>query len=150
MDYASLFNEIIRFEIELWNLVENRLLEENQLPLTWYEPMKVISVVDNCRVNDIALALSITVGGVSKLIDRIEANGLCERRSDPSDGRSAIICLTVEGTNKLNSATQTFNKEIENSISHLVSESELKNFQEFISLWRTSIRNRISGSTLIS
>ncbi len=150
MDYASLFNEIIRFEIELWNLVESRLLAEHQIPLTWYEPMQVINTIENCRVQNIAAALSITVGGVSKLIDRIEANGLCQRRPDPLDGRSAIIALTDKGKRKLAAATQTFVAEIEASVDSSTSMEQLAQFQSVIGKWRTAIISRNSKNSIRS
>jgi hypothetical protein len=45
-------------------------------------------------VFDIAEELSLTVGGTSKLVDRIEAAGHCVRRANPDDRRSSIIELT--------------------------------------------------------
>ena len=38
----QVFNDLIRFEIELWNAVDARLKSEFGLPLTHYEPMSVI------------------------------------------------------------------------------------------------------------
>lgn len=106
--------------------------------------MKVISTVENCRVQDIAIALSITVGGVSKLIDRIVAKDLCQRQSDPSDGRSAIIGLTTNGKRKLEAATQTFTAAIQNSLGNGLSTDQLTQFQSILGQWRAAIR--IQGS----
>ena len=41
-DLRGLFNDLIRFEIELWNAVDARLKREFDLPLTHFEPMSVI------------------------------------------------------------------------------------------------------------
>ena len=41
-DFAGFFNELIRFETELWDAVDKRLREVHDLPLTWFEPMQVI------------------------------------------------------------------------------------------------------------
>jgi DNA-binding MarR family transcriptional regulator len=49
-------------------------------------------------VFDIAAALSITVGGASKLIDRVEAAGYCSRKMNPGDRRSSLLELSAEGT----------------------------------------------------
>ena len=101
---AELFNELIRFETELWDAVELQLWECHNLLLSWFEPMQVIERTANCRVSDIVSALSITVGGASKLVDRIEAAGFCRRRLDAADGRSSILELTAAG--KKNSPTR--------------------------------------------
>ena len=37
-DLRGLFNDLIRFEIELWNAVDARLKREFDLPLTHFEP----------------------------------------------------------------------------------------------------------------
>ncbi|MDH4353887.1 MAG: hypothetical protein OEW41_07885, partial [Actinomycetota bacterium] len=77
VDLAGLFNELVRVETELWDLVDHRLREDHDLPLSWFEPMQVVDRVVDCRVVDIAHALSITVGGASKLVDRLEHAGWC-------------------------------------------------------------------------
>jgi DNA-binding MarR family transcriptional regulator len=77
-DLRSVFNDFIRFEIELWNTVDARLKHDFGLPLTQFEPMSVIDRVPGCRVYDIAAELLITTGGASKLVDRIEANVTAE------------------------------------------------------------------------
>ena len=112
-DLKVLFSELIRFETELWNAVDARLRSEHGLQLTWFEPMQVISKCPACRVYDIKEELSITVGGTSKLVDRIEAAGLCRRRANPDDRRSQIIELTPAGRRLLAEATKTFEDELQ-------------------------------------
>jgi len=68
------------------------------LPLGRYEAMLIIDALGSCRVHDIATALSITVGGTSKLVDRIEAAGYCARKTNPGDRRSSLLELTAQGT----------------------------------------------------
>ena len=72
-DLRQVFNDLIRFEIELWNAVDTRLKREFDLPMTHFEPMSVMDRLPKCRVYDIAVELGITTGGTSKLVDRIEA-----------------------------------------------------------------------------
>ena len=79
-DLPALFNQLIRLETELWNAVDARLRADFDLPLSRLEPMQVIARRLSCRVYDIADQLSITIGGTSKLVDRIEAAGYCVRR----------------------------------------------------------------------
>jgi len=109
----QLFNEIIRFEIELWNAVEARLKAEFGLPLTHFEPMSVMDRLGPCRVYDIASELQITTGGASKLIDRIEANGHCRRRPNPADRRSSLLELTPAGRQLFAQAGDAFDDELE-------------------------------------
>jgi MarR family transcriptional regulator, organic hydroperoxide resistance regulator len=112
-DLRQLFNEIIRFEIELWNAVEARLKAEFNLPLTHFEPMSVMARLGPCRVYDIASELGITTGGTSKLIDRIEASGHCRRRPNPADRRSSLLELTSAGRQLFADAGTAFDDELE-------------------------------------
>jgi MarR family transcriptional regulator, organic hydroperoxide resistance regulator len=41
-DLRQLFSDIVRFEIDLWNVVDARLKSDFDLPLTHFEPMSVI------------------------------------------------------------------------------------------------------------
>jgi DNA-binding MarR family transcriptional regulator len=82
-DFKQLFSDLIRFETELWNAVDACLRTEHDLPLHKFEPMQIIERTRDCRVFDIAEALSLTTGGVSKLVDSIEASGYVRRRPNP-------------------------------------------------------------------
>jgi DNA-binding MarR family transcriptional regulator len=135
-DLRMLFSELIRFEIELWNAIDARLRFEYDLPLTQLEPMQVIAHRECCRVNDIAEELVITVGGASKLVDRIEASGLCRRRANPADGRSSIIELTTAGRDLLDDATETLEDELANRLGSAVSAQSLRQFSETLSRLR--------------
>src|SRR5947209_11667491 len=97
VELAGLFSELVRLETELWNAVDGRLRADFNLPLARFEPMQVIARVPSCRVFDIASELSITIGGTSKLVDRIEASGHCRRLANPHDRRSSLIELTPAG-----------------------------------------------------
>jgi DNA-binding MarR family transcriptional regulator len=124
----DLFHQLIRFETELWNGVDTRLRAEFGLPLSRLEPMQVIARHQSCRVYDIAGELSITVGGTSKLVDRIEAAGYCIRRANPDDRRSSIIELTASGRRVLAEAAKVFEDELQIRIGSAVPERSLQQF----------------------
>jgi len=113
VDLHRLFDDVIRFEMEIWEAVDRRLRAEHSLPLSWFEPMRAIDRIENCRASDIATELSITEGGTSKLVARIEAAGYCERTPNPDDRRASFITLTPAGEDMLTIATQTFGRELE-------------------------------------
>jgi DNA-binding MarR family transcriptional regulator len=118
-DLTAVFHDLVRAQIEVWNAVDARLKAEHELPLTWFEPMTVIADRTACRVQDIAADLVITVGGTSKLVDRIEAAGLCRRRPHPDDGRSSVIELTDAGRAALDRATASFTAELQSRLGAL-------------------------------
>lgn len=105
---VGLFGNLVRLETELWNRVEARVQQEHGVPLAWVEIMQVVRATADCRVLDITRALSITVGGASKVVDRVEAAGFCQREPNPADGRSNLIRLTESGEELLDAADTTF------------------------------------------
>jgi MarR family transcriptional regulator, organic hydroperoxide resistance regulator len=127
-DLKQVFNDLIRFETELWNAVEARLKRDFGLPLTHFEPMSVMDRLADCRVYDIAAELAITTGGASKLVDRIEASGYCRRRPNPADRRSSLVELTPEGRRLLTKATAAFEDELDRRLGAAVPERTLRQF----------------------
>lgn len=131
-DLLDLFHQLVRFETELWNAVDARLRADFDLPLTRLEPMQIIARHPSCRVNDIAEELSISIGGTSKLVDRIEAAGYCIRRANPDDGRSSVIELTAAGRRLLSKAVKAFEDELETRIGSVVSARSLQQLRSSI------------------
>lgn len=139
-DLRRLFNDIIRFEIELWNAVDARLKSEFDLPLTRFEPMSVIDRLPGCRVYDIARELGITTGGTSKLVDRIEASGYCRRLPNPADRRSSLLELTPEGRRIFAAAGAAFDEELESRLGAAVPERTLRQFAATLTRLRATGR----------
>src|SRR3954451_17618035 len=107
-DLGPLFSDFVRLEIELWDALDAELRAQCDLGLGSFQVLQVIARTDPCRVNDIAGALSITIGGASKAVDRVERAGHAIRRSHPTDRRSSVIDLTPAGAALLQAATATF------------------------------------------
>jgi MarR family transcriptional regulator, organic hydroperoxide resistance regulator len=135
-DLRRLFNDIIRFEIELWNAADKRLKNEFDLPLTHFEPMSVIDRLPNCRVYDVATELGITTGGASKLVDRIGACGYCRRLPNPDDRRSSLLELTPAGKSMLAQAEVVLDDELQRWLGAAVPERTLRQFAATLSRLR--------------
>ena len=137
-DLRGLFNDLIRFEIELWNAVDARLKSEFSLPLTHFEPMSVIDKIPGCRVYDIANELGITTGGTSKLVDRIEASGYCRRLRNPDDRRSSLLELTEAGRRLLTKAGAAFDEELQLRFGSALPERTLRQFASTVTRLRAA------------
>ena len=137
-DLRGLFNDLIRFEIELWNAVDARLKSEFGLPLTHFEPMSVIDRLAECRVYDIARELGITTGGTSKLVDRIEASGYCRRLPNPDDRRSSLLELTEEGRRMFARAGTAFDDELQHRLGAVLPERTLRQFASTLTRLRAA------------
>ncbi|MFF3013834.1 MarR family winged helix-turn-helix transcriptional regulator [Streptomyces sp. NPDC057939] len=101
---TPLFLDLVRAETRLYNAVGSRLRAEHGLTLGQFEFLQIIDRVDGCRVLDIVGELAITVGAVSKAVDRLVAAGWCVRVAHPQDRRSSVLRLTPEGEEVLTAA----------------------------------------------
>lgn len=132
----ELFSDLVRLETELWNAVDARLRADFDLPLSRLEPMRVIARRRSCRVFDIAEELSITIGGTSKLVDRIEASGFCARKAHPTDRRSSMIELTPAGRRVLSRATKAMEDELQTRIGSALPARSLNQFHSALTRLR--------------
>jgi DNA-binding MarR family transcriptional regulator len=97
-----LFDVLVRYETELWAMVESRLAAAGAVSLAKLEALRVVDRhAGRCRVHEVSADLSITVGAASKLVDRIEHAGLVSREPNPQDRRSALVVLTPAGADAL-------------------------------------------------
>jgi MarR family transcriptional regulator, organic hydroperoxide resistance regulator len=139
-DLRFLFSELVRLETELWNAVEGRLRADFGVTLPVFEFVQVISRTPACRVQDIAAELSITVGGTSKIVDRIEASGYCARSANPGDRRSSIIKLTPAGKKLLPKLTAAVDDELRSRLGTGVPERSLIQLTRTLTRLRTAVR----------
>ncbi|NEY34532.1 MarR family transcriptional regulator [Streptomyces sp. PRKS01-65] len=98
---TPVFADLVRVETRLYNAVNARLRAEQGLGLGQFEFLEIIDRVPGCRVLDIVGELAITVGAVSKAVDRLVAAGWCRRDAHPQDRRSSVLRLTSEGEKRL-------------------------------------------------
>ena len=140
LDLRFLFSELVRLETELWNAVEGRLRADFGVTLPVFEFLQVISRTPACRVQDIAAELSITVGGTSKVVDRIEASGYVARSANPGDRRSSIIKLTPAGKRLLPKLTAAVDDELRGRLGTGVPDRSLLQLTKTLTRLRIAVR----------
>jgi DNA-binding MarR family transcriptional regulator len=79
--------------------LEHELRAELGLPLTWYEVLLHLARADGgrLRMTDLAGSLLLSKSGVTRLVDRMEGEGLVERGVCSSDRRGSFAVLTTAG-----------------------------------------------------
>ncbi|MEH0525019.1 MarR family transcriptional regulator [Streptomyces stelliscabiei] len=139
-DLKLLYRELVSLEIELWDGIEGRLRAEYDLALTSFEVLHLLLRRPGRRIQDIAEEFSITVGGTSKVVDRLETAGLCGRRANPNDRRSSIVELTVEGRKLVEGALKVFEEELELRIGSVIPEESVREVTAVLSTLRAAGR----------
>jgi len=122
MSYSELFAQLVRTEIALWNALDAHVRAEAGITLPQQQALTAVDTfAGTSRVQDISGEMSITVGATSKLVDRLERDGLAARESNPDDRRSSIVVLTAAGLASLEAAklaSESFlQKHLEGSLS---------------------------------
>jgi DNA-binding MarR family transcriptional regulator len=103
--FTDMFTELVRVEIELWNGLDAHLLSTAEITLPQFQALDAIRANSGqARVQDISQRMAITVGATSKVVDRLERDGLALRTAHPTDRRSSIVSLTDRGASALNIA----------------------------------------------
>ncbi len=127
-------SDVIRLEIVLWERVDARLRDRHQLPLSFFESLYFVSRASgqSMRVGDLAQSLKVTVGGTSKLVDRIEKAGLLTRRPDPDDRRAARAVLTPAGKRKLAAAIKTYETEVTTILDAALTPKEQQQMHQYV------------------
>ncbi len=96
--------------VEVQGKLERRLGADLEarcgLPHAWFEVLVRLSRSDDGQLSMGALAdqITLTTGGVTRLVDRMEAAGLVERRACITDRRVSYAGITTAGQRKLDEA----------------------------------------------
>jgi DNA-binding MarR family transcriptional regulator len=90
--------------------IERDLAEEGLMPLSWYDVLLALYEAPErkLRMHELAHAILVTRGGLTRLVARIEGAGLLRREPDPSDGRGLYAVLTEEGLEALRRTWPTY------------------------------------------
>jgi DNA-binding MarR family transcriptional regulator len=141
VDGVAWATDLVRLEIALWDRVDARLRESHELPLAFFESLLFASRAreGSMRVGDLARALRVTVGGTSKLVDRIERAGLIAREPDPADRRASRVALTAAGKRKLAAAVKSYEAEVAGIVGGVLSPEEQRQMRDYVSRLLTSI-----------
>ena len=101
------FDALVRYEVALWNAVDQVLRREGEISLGQLHAVRVIDRhAGRARVQDLSRDIGITVGAASKLVDRLERDGLAVRSPNPANRRSSLIALTGRGHGALVAALE--------------------------------------------
>jgi DNA-binding MarR family transcriptional regulator len=120
MRFTEMFTELVRLEITLWNGLDDHLRSAAGLSLAQYQALGAIRKHgEAARVQEISREMSITVGATSKVVDRLERDGLAVRTAHPSDRRSSIVSTSERGATALAEADSV----VEGHLRHVLGDS---------------------------
>jgi len=119
------FARLVRVQTKLWNDVDARLRTQHGVPLADLTTLEVVSDTPGCRVQDLVETLHITVGGASKVVDRLVAAGHVVRSANPDDRRSSVLSVTAPGMKLLEEVGPDIDEILEMRLSRPLSRAGL-------------------------
>ncbi|MEZ0115213.1 DNA-binding MarR family transcriptional regulator [Catenulispora sp. EB89] len=132
------FTDLVRVETRLYNAATTTLRTEHGTGLGQFEFLEIIDRIPACRVIDIVNEVAITVGAVSKAVDRLVAAGWCTREPHPQDRRSSVLRLTPEGEKTLAAARPVVENELA-ALTATLSDTDLTRLAEILAALRASL-----------
>ncbi len=111
----------------LINQIERELLEAGVVPLSWYDVLFALydAPGQRLRMNELASAIVLSRSGLTRLVDRLEAEGLLVRERSASDRRGAFAVLTEKGIETMRRAWPVYARGIEEHFARYLSDEEV-------------------------
>jgi DNA-binding MarR family transcriptional regulator len=99
----------LRAHAQVTRRLEADLLAEHDLPLAWYDVLvQLVEAPDHrLRMTELADRVLLSRSGLTRLVDRMERDGLVRREACDSDARGLFAVLTDEGYDRLRQASRT-------------------------------------------
>jgi DNA-binding MarR family transcriptional regulator len=100
---------LLRVHSALVKALDAELLADHDLPLTSYEVLINLQAAPDRRrrMAELADGVLLSRSGMTRLVDRLEREGLLERDACASDGRGTFAVLTPKGEELLSRARRT-------------------------------------------
>ncbi|MFC4531026.1 MarR family winged helix-turn-helix transcriptional regulator [Sphaerisporangium dianthi] len=92
------------------------------------------------RMSDLAAQTSLSTSGVTRVVDRLEREGLVERVACPSDRRASFATLTDAGATRLESVLPRHIEDIEKWFTGLLSPQRLEELLDSLRIIRDVVR----------
>jgi len=101
---------------------------EQQLPLASYDVLVQLAEVPgrSLRMSELAQSVLLSRSGVTRLVDRLQREGLVERRACPDDARGTLAVLTDAGLARLSKAWVTHQRGVREHVVDRFTEHELE------------------------
>ena len=127
--------------------LETDLLHEHQLPLASYDVLVqlVESPGHRLRMTELADAVLLSRSGLTRLVDRLEREGLVERQACVEDARGLFAVLTDSGLIRLRQASPTHLRGIHDYAVGRLSPDELREFARLLAVFTEA---EVHGSQL--
>jgi DNA-binding MarR family transcriptional regulator len=138
----------LRVHAALAKQLDAQLAAEHDLPLSSYEVLITLQAAPDrrCRMAELADRVLLSRSGTTRLVDRLEREGLLERDNCTSDGRGTFAVLTDAGADLLARARPTHLQDVRERFLSRFEPDELAT----LALWWERVIPGAAGGTDLS
>lgn len=117
---------LLRTHAHVIAVLERELVDEADLPLSWYDVLLNLHEAPQrrLRMQELADAVVLSRSGLTRLVDRMAVAGLVQRRHSDDDRRVIYAILTDGGERRLREAAPVHVRGIEAHFGQYLTESE--------------------------
>lgn len=121
------FGRLVEASALLTKALDDEMEAAVGIPLLWYGVLLHLgrSPGGFRPISELVAATAFTIGGVTRLVDRIEQAGYVERRACPSDRRVTYVGLTERGHELLEQASAVHVRGIQEHLVDVLDAAEL-------------------------
>jgi DNA-binding MarR family transcriptional regulator len=135
---------LLRVHASLVRALDAELEAQHGLPISSYEVLIHLGDAPEgkMRMRDLADAALLSRSGLTRLVDRLERDGLICRASCPSDARGAFAVITDDGRELLRRARPAHRGDVRRRFLDCFDEAELRQLAAF---WERILPDATSG-----
>lgn len=124
--YLSAWRGVLNTHASLVGRIEEELAGAGFPPLAWYDVLWALRRAPGrrARMAELAHDLTLSRGGLTKLVDRLETAGLLRREPAEHDGRGLYATLTPTGDDMLRRMWPVYSRVLRETFGHAMSAEE--------------------------
>ena len=109
IDLADAWSETLRRHARISCALERELQAAHGLGVSEFEVLEWLAMhgKDDCRMQELSEGVHLSQSALSRLVGRLEADGLVFRRLCQADRRGIYACITDEGRSRYEAARPT-------------------------------------------
>jgi len=126
----TVWRTMLRAQVRISRRLQAGLLAEHDLALGSYDVLMHLGEAPGgrLRMNDLADRVLLSRSGLTRLVDRLQREGLVVRQTCPSDARGLYAVVTPAGQDRLAAATPTYRQGVRDYVLSRLDEDDLRTF----------------------
>jgi DNA-binding MarR family transcriptional regulator len=146
---VAAWRSFLRTHSQLARRLESQLQAHGKIALGSYDVLVQLAEApgNRLRMSELAEAVLLSRSGLTRLVDRLQRDGLVQREPDPDDARGMYTVLTAKGRDTLRDASYVHLAGVSALVLNRLSDTELRQLQALMVRLDPSTARRTGPAT---